>query len=167
MITMKAKSHKARFERWKKRLSQKTQYLCEVIDTKLVPLIESYGFAQVEICLQNSDELVAANEIRLEKVVGDKIDSIYIFFDKYGGAKFQIAFNRKDLNLQNEFVPSSHLVKSSSQYYFWWGKPWWFPMSFWSSSNSKKTIDEIMPLLPQILEFLESGIRGKNISMEV
>lgn len=164
---MKTKNHKARFERWKKRLNRQAQYLCEVIEARLVPLIESYGFSQVEICLQNSDDLVAANEIRLEKVVGDKIDSIYIFFDKYGRAKFQIAFNRKNLNLPNEFVPSRHLVKSSSQYYFWWGKPWWFPMSFWSESNSIKTIDEIMSLLPQILEFLESGTRGKNISKEV
>jgi hypothetical protein len=164
---MKTKNHKARFERWKNRLNVKTKYLCELIENQLVPLIHSYGFKQVEVSLLKDDDLVAANEIRMERIVNDNIDSIYIFFDKYERAKFQIGFNRKSIKLLNEFVPTRHLVKDPSQYYFWWGKPWWYPLSFWGESNSKKTIDEIMPLLPQILEFLESGNRGKNISMEV
>jgi hypothetical protein len=164
---MKTMSHKARFERWKNRFSKQMQYLCELVDTKLVPAIESHGFCRVEICLQKDDDIVSANEIRLERIIGVNIDSIYIRFDKYGRVKFQIGFYRKSLNLLNEFVRSRHLVMSANQYYFWWGKPWWAPEILWSENNSKRAISELIPILPQILEFLERGQCGKNISKEV
>ena len=164
MIT---KGHKAKFENWRSRFSKKMWYLCELADTQLVSAIEAYGFFRVEVCLQKNDDIVAANEIRLERINGNSVDSIYIKFDKYGRIKFQIGFYRRNMNLPDQFVRARHLVKSANQYYFWWGKPWWVPETLWSESSSQRIISELVKILPQIQEFLDSGSCGRNVSREV
>ncbi len=164
---MKAKSHAQKFKRWQSKVCQQTRFLSELSEQKIIPFFESIGFQRVDISLNDPERIVSMNSIELERVINDQIDSLDVSFAKYGEPKFQIGFSRREASKPHKFIRSGCLVKKSKQYYFFWGKPWWFPMSFWSESNSRKTIDEIMSLMPQILEFLESGARGKNISMEV
>lgn len=163
---MKAKDHSKKFKRWQEKVSQETRFLSEQVDKKIISFFEQNGFQKVEVALNNTEWPVSMNEIRLERIVGNVIDSICVGFAKHGTAKFQIRISRRELNSPHEFIRDSCLVKKSNQRYFLWGKPWWHPLIFWGESRSIKTVDEIMPLLPQILEFLESGTRGKNISME-
>lgn len=164
---MKAKNHSQKFKRWQAKVCQQTQFLSKLTEQQIIPFFESIGFQRVDICLNDSERPVAMDSIELERIINDQIDSVDVSFAKYGEPKFQIGFSRREVSKPYKFIRSGCLVKKPSQYYFFWGKPWWCPLSFWSESNSIKIIDEIMPLLPQILEFLESGVRGKNISKEV
>lgn len=165
-MTMKDKNHAQKFKRWQEKISQETRFLSEQVDKNIIPFFEKNGFQKVEVALNNPEWPVSMDEIRLERKISDVIDSIYVGFAKHGATKFQIRISRRELDSPHEFIRDSCLVKNSTQHYFLWGKPWWCPLSFWSESNSIKIIDKIMPLLPQVLEFLETGVRGKNISKE-
>jgi len=164
---MKAKNHSQKFKRWQSKVCQQTRFLSELSEQQIILFFESIGFRRVDFSLNDPERVVSMNSIELERSVNDQIDSLDVSFAKYGEPKFQIGFSRREENKPYKFIRTGCLVKKSKQYYFFWGKPWWIPMSLWGESNSKKTIDEIMSLLPQIVEFLESGTRGKNISMEV
>lgn len=161
------KNDSIKFKRWQKRVCKQTRFLCELVEERVVSFFEKSGFDRVDIVLNRPDQPVPVNEIRLERTISDKIDSISVSFTKRGEPRFQIGFSRRELKFPNEFVVSACLVKKQTQYYYFWGKPWWIPLRLWSDTNSSKTVAGIVPLLPQILEFLDQRGRGKNIGLEV
>lgn len=167
MITMKAKKQSQRFKCWQAKICQQTQFLSSLAEQQIIPFFENIGFQRVDICLNDSERPVAMDSIELERIINNQIDSVDVSFAKYGEPRFQLGFSRRENSKPYKFIRSGCLVKKQNQYYFFWGKPWWFPISFWSESNAKKAISEIMPLLPQILDFLDNGTRGKNVSKEV
>ncbi len=159
--------HRRRFARWQQRVSPQTRLLCELVESRVVPVLTAPGFRWVDLNLGRSDWPVNPNEIELERVSGDVIDSIDISFGKYDRARFQIGFSRHERAPPNEFIRSGNLVKNASQYYCFWGKPWWLPKKFWPARSAKRVVEGVVPLLEQVVRFLETGERGPNISRQV
>ncbi|WP_157515112.1 hypothetical protein [Luteimonas abyssi] len=95
-----------------------------------------------------------------------KTDFIYIGFDKYYRKRFQILFGTKETNPPHEWVRAGALVWKSMgelQRYKWWGAKWWQINKVDAFEyNVKKALDKI----PQVLEYLDSGIAGPHVLEE-
>ena len=157
-------NHRRRYERWKARVAPKTQALASLVDSQLVPQFLSAGYEWVDFVLRRRDWPVNANEIELEKAGPNYIDCIDFRFAKYDLPRFQLGFSRRKIEQPNEFIRSANLVRDSSQHYHFWGKPAWVPTNLWPESNCLKTIEQVSPLIDQVLEFLDRDIRGPNVS---
>jgi hypothetical protein len=158
--------HRKKFQRWQERASEKTRHLSQLIEAHIVPPLLEAGFAWVDVALQQPDWPVNAHEIRLERVGNSVVDSVDITFGKYGDPKFQIGFSRRESVAPNRFIRSGALVKHPSQRYYFWGKPGWLPSVLWSFERATTGVLDVVPLLRQVIDFLDTGERGSNISRE-
>ncbi|MCH7290779.1 hypothetical protein MMP65_04770 [Acinetobacter sp. ANC 3926] len=158
-------SYRKRHKRWQDRIPLQTRHLSQLVDTQLIPYFETFGFTQVgkQYLSADRNDLVEAKDICLEKIIDNKIQNIYISFDKYDSPKFQIYFNLHQLVPDIEFISSESLVRKSNQYVCFWGKPWWLPRIFWTDAMSKYLIKKLLLIIKQILDFLKTGVRGENI----
>ena len=153
------------FYTWKDSCPEQTSYLIDQVLQKICPVFQENGFCFSAKLLNNVR--IGQNELLMERVVYKYIEYIYIVFDKYKSPKFQILSSKRSNNKEMRFLRSGNLVNSKIQYVHFWGKPYIIPMIFWRNSDSDKIIDKIIKISPQILEFLDSGVRGKNIGKEV
>lgn len=158
--------HKKRFLRWQERVGEKTRHLSQLVEAHILPPIIEAGFQRVDIALRQPEWTVNANEIRLERVRDSAIDSIDIAFGKYADPKFQIGFSRRELAGPNKFVRSGTLVRSARQRFGFWGKPTLIPSFLWSQARSKQAVMDAVEGIAQVIHFLDSGVRGPNISNE-
>ncbi len=164
---MKVKDHSVKFKRWQHKVCAQTGLLSGLVELRVVEFFQRLGFERVDVALNNSEWPVAMDSIELERATASHTDSIYLSFAKHGVPRFQLGCSRREKIAPYNFIRSACLVRKPNQYYCWWGKPWWFPLWLWQHEHSKQLIDKIMPTLPQILDFLDTGQRGKNISKEV
>lgn len=158
--------HRKKFLLWQQRVGQKTRQMSQLVEAHILPPLLGAGFERVHIALHQAQWTVNANEIRLERGRSSEIDSVDIIFGKYGDPKFQIAFSRRELSPPHRFIRSGVLVKRSDQRYCFWGKPQWLPSSLWSHERSRQTVVAVASHLAQVIEFLDSGEQGPNISAE-
>ena len=156
--------HDKRRRRWQSRVTEKTRSLSELLTRKLAPIIEAVEFAKVDREFARADRPVEGSELRYERELGEHVDVLYVFFDKYSSPRFQIGFSRRKMADRDLIVRSGHLVQKSSQYYHEWGKPRWLPLALWSEAQARATVDEVAESLPQVFSFLEFGVRGSRIS---
>lgn len=156
-----------RFERWLNKASPQTRALGQFLVEKVVPEIQRAGFQSVTDHFGDKGSQVQGGEFRFERVSGDFVDSIDLFFDKYASPRFQISFSRRSRADVRQFVRSGRLVKKPTQNYYEWGKPRWIPMPLWSASQSRRVVDQVSNCVHQVLQFLDSGIRGPAISKEL
>lgn len=159
--------HRKHFKKWQNLAPQQTRFLSSLVESRLVPILESKGFRWVDISLNNPERPVSGNEIRLERVCGQEMDSVDFNFEKHMSPRFQIHFSRRELvPPYYSFIRSADLVARRGQYYHYWAKPWWLPTGFWSDRNSTRTIDALERKIDQLLSFLETGESGPNISRQ-
>jgi hypothetical protein len=156
--------HEKRFARWQARVNPRTRFLSELVKTELVPVFEAEGLGTVDIALEGKGRTLNPNEIRLERLGENHIDSIDITFGKYGQTKFQISASRRQRVAPNNWIRSTCLVKHARQYYCFWGKPWWLPGALWTDALAKRTVNTLLKLVRQLAVFLETGERGPNLS---
>jgi hypothetical protein len=156
--------HEKRFARWQSRVNPKTRFLSELVKAELVPVIAAEGLERVDTALEGNGRTLNPNEIRLERVGGDYIDSIGITFGKYERARFQISASRRERAAPHAWIRSTNLVKHAGQYYCFWGKQWWLPGPLWPDALAKRTVSTVAKLVRQLTIFLETGERGPNLS---
>jgi hypothetical protein len=144
-----------------------TRILSEQIMEKVVPALETQGFRGVGICLGDPDQPVSGGDLRFERRVADKIDSVTFNFEKYRTPSVQVHLARRGAAPPHEFILSGNLVSRPWQYYHFWGKPWWYPTRFWPHRSVVRTVELILGRLQQAVDFLEQGKRGSGISKEV
>lgn len=144
-----------------------TRLLSEQIIEKVVPVLETQGFRAVGIYLGDPDQSVSGGDLRFERLVADKIDSVTFNFEKYRRPGVQVHFARRSAAPPHEFILSGNLVARRWQYFYFWGKPWWYPTRFWPHRSVLRTVDLILGRLQQAIVFMEQGKRGPNISKEV
>lgn len=162
------KSHSQKFRNWQGSVSEQVRFLSELVEEQIIPFFQRTGFRRVNISKGDVEQPIPSDEIELERIISDgNIDSVVVSFRNYK-PNFQIYFSRRKPDPPYyEFIRAAILVRKSSQYYFSWGKPWWLPLRFWSESMARKTVERVVVKLPQIIEFLDHGTRGKNISRKV
>lgn len=160
-------AHRQRFRRWQNLCPPATRFLSSKVDQELVPIVEAQGFARVDICFGDAEWTVSGNEIALERVSADLVDSFTFSFEKYRSPRFQVHFSRRSTDESRAFVRSGSLVPRASKYYHFWGKPWWFPSRFWTERASARTIAEVATRLSESFRFLDSGERGSSVSKRV
>lgn len=155
------------FQKWLSGRAPDTRRLGELIVASVVPKIIGAGFDDVGRCFGDEASPVQGGEIRFEREIGDSVDVIHIYFDKYASPRFQIGFSRRLRSDVRHFVRSGHLVKRSSQHYYEWGKPRWMPLWLWSERQARRAIQRVSEGIEQIVRFLEDGHRGPQISRQV
>jgi hypothetical protein len=166
LMSAKARAKDKKFLRWQGRVSEKTRHLSQLVEAQILPPLVELGFERVEVALRQSDWAVNPNEICIERLRGSVIDSIDIPFGKYGDPKFQVGFSRRELAPPNAFIRSGVLVKRANQRYCFWGKPSLLPSVLWPLEGNRKAVLYVVQCLPQVVQFLDSGERGSNISAE-
>ena len=158
--------HSERQERWLRLAPIATRYLCTGAKARVLPGLALVGFRPVECSLGNPEWPVSAQEIEVERRGEGFVDSIAFNFDKYRRPRFQVHAARRSLNPPHQFIRSGNLVVHPSQYYHYWGRPWWLPTALWSQSAASSTLFRVSQCVPQLLEFLDSGARGCNVSRQ-
>ncbi len=158
--------HRKRFKQWQNLAGPKTRFLASEIEARLVGLIEARGFGHVELNLGDPDWPVSGREYRLERRIGDLVDSVDFNFAKSRAPRVQIHFSRRLWEPPHAFVRSGSLVARPTRYYHFWGKPWWLPTRLWPDSGSSHQIAKVEGCFQQVFEFLEHGTVGKNISRQ-
>jgi hypothetical protein len=128
--------------------------------------LEESGFERVGISLNDPEMPVPSDSMEFERSANGEIDSVTVAFAKYGEPKFQIHFSRREKEPPNSFVRAANLVRGPNRYYDFWGKPWWLPRRFWIDRAAVHVVNRIVPMLAQVLEFLEQGHRGANVGLE-
>ena len=103
-------------------------------------------------------------EFEIERLVGDVADIVTFNFDKYHRPRFQVHAARRALAPPHEFVRSCNLVAKKSQYVYFWGAPALLPSAWWSNALSDRTVERMSNRIHQVIDFLESGERGQNVS---
>jgi hypothetical protein len=157
----------SKFRRWQRRAPELTRHMSEYVEAQLLPQCINHGFMLTDVFLGDRENPVSANEIYLEKRLGDTVDYIDVTFAKYGLPRFQVGFARRRATGKCEFLRRGNLVAGGNQYYHFWGKPWWIPLGFWSDHCSRRAVEEVAGLLGQAFRFLETGERGPNISKQI
>lgn len=152
------------FARWKGRVPKLTRELADMLEARIVPLIEKEGFRRVFLVL--NEDPVRSSEIQFERSIDNYIDSITIFFAPHRDPRFQIGCARREGEPPYEFVRSCHFVARANQYLHFWGKPWWRPAWSWSLRDAQREIYRIEDRLPQLFEFIVKGVVGPNISRQ-
>lgn len=141
--------------------------MSSLVESAVVPIVESAGFKRVDIRLCDPEWQVSGSEIALERADGTLIDAITFSFEKYRTPRFQIHAARRGADAPHEFVRSCNLVARPTQYYHFWGKPWWLPTGLWSERRSRRTVGKVSMRIDQLLRYLETAERGPNISRQV
>jgi hypothetical protein len=103
--------------------------------------------------------------MRFERVVDQELEVISFQFGKYDMPRFHVRLMRLRPP-PDEFVRTAQIVKSQKQYCHEWGKPYGLPMLLWPNYLADKVVRSVVEKLPQALQFLSSGERGPNISLQ-
>ena len=162
----RAPSHARRQELWLRLCPPATRTLVALVDARLAPLLEHGGFCRVECQLHDPEISVKGSEILLERpaVVGRQY--IEFVFEKYRSPRFAVRCGEMQSIEPGIFETpySTGLVRRPGQTDYWWGKPWWRPNALWSDSDAETLVTKLVPMMSQILDFLDSGQRGPNIA---
>ncbi len=152
-----------RFEKWLRLCEPRTKALAEQMETVFLrPFLEA-GYASVNTECRDRSRAVSGLEIRLEKVDEGLFKSVTIQFDKYRGPRLQVSLERSRAGEQRPFEEAS-LVPRKGMYCHVWGKPWLVPNFLWSARAPVRLARRLARLHPQCHVFLESGVRGRNLS---
>lgn len=88
---------------------------------------------------------------------------ISIGFEKRHRTRFQVHFGSKESASPYGWKRAGALVwKGGSELdkYRWWGTKWWQPNSV---AKFNRDVDRVALLIPQAIDFLETGIAGENV----
>jgi hypothetical protein len=159
--------HSKRRQSWRNLAPPVTRLLAEQILERVVPMLQARGFRGAGTYLGDPGQSVSGAELHFDRRVADMIDSITFNFEKNRRPSVQVHISRRIAAPPHDFIRSGNLVARPWQYYHFWGKPWWCPTRFWPRRLVVITAEMIVKRLPQAVQFLEEGERGRNISMEV
>lgn len=157
--------HRRRLENWQRLSPPATRYLCALVDSELVPSLEKIGFTRAEYSFGDKSDPVSGREIQLERSRDASTEYVLFNFEKYRTPRFQIHFGVRGSEM--EHIRQANLVSKRGQYYHFWGRPWWLPTRLWSAKCSDRAIAKVKAHLLQLVEFIETGSRGANISRVV
>jgi len=160
-------AHNKRLRNWSNLAPAKTRLLVDSLLLNMTSALEGEGFRRVDHNLGESVWPVSGSEIVYERWGPELIDSITVNFDKYRRPRFQVHCSRRHIEGPHGFVRAANLVRARSQYFHFWGKPWWLPIRLWRVGSALRTVESVVGHLKQLISFLESGERGKNISKPV
>lgn len=163
----KQSSHTQRLLKWRNLASAQGKFLIDLVIEQLVPSIEALGFERIDVSAMGPDHRPSGSEICFERRVGDELFCITVNFDKYGTPRCQIRGICRSSHAPYLIIRAANLVQRRSQYYWFWGKPWWLPTRWWPNCGSTRAISAVTLAIPQLVHFLESGVRGANISKDV
>lgn len=127
-----------------------------------ISLLETVDFKLVDRYFYGGS--IQANSIRLERDnINGQMDFINIIFDKYRRARFQVAGGTKDNEPPHRWIRGGALVwkkKNELMKYQWWGARWWH---FDKNAALERAIENVAVLLPQLVDYLSSGVAGPNV----
>ncbi|PXA75026.1 hypothetical protein DMC25_25200 [Caulobacter sp. D4A] len=155
-----------RFAKWVRLCGPRTGGLAEQVEAVFLQRFLDAGYAPVTLECGDRGRAVSGLEIRLEKAEQGLFKSVTIQFDKYRDPRFQVAVERERAGEQRPF-DQANLVPRKGKYYHFWGKPWLAPNRFWSAKASARLARRLAGLFPQCEAFLESGVRGRNLSRPI
>lgn len=156
---------KRRFLRWVERCHLSKKPIADKVIVKIVPIFANSGFEWVEEHFEGGPPQI--HEIRLERRRTSKginlIDFVLIIFEprRMCHLKF-IVGTKKDEPPFYPWVAGGSLKwkKVEDDYAAWWGPHWW---TLNKEAAALETIDHLVTLAPQIIDYLDTGKRGPNI----
>ena len=163
----RAPSHAQRQENWLRLASPQTRHLVTLVSDRVPARLASEGFRPVDVTLGNLEWPVSGRDMEFERAGPGFVDSVTISFDKYMTPRFQVHASRRSTEPPHSYIHAGNLVSRPSQYYHFWGKPWWLPSRLWPASLSASSVERVEACLGQIINMLETGARGQNVSREV
>lgn len=164
---MSMDSHKRKYEKWKRLCPQQTRYMCRLIEAEITPFFIKSGFSWISVSYHDPEWVVSGNEICLERLNEESVDTLSISFDKYRRPSFQVGLIRRKKTKGNEFIRSANLVSKKSEYYHMWCKPRYWPTKLWPNYLSSREIKKVKSSLAYLMEFIESGTMSDCISKQV
>lgn len=136
---------------WKTR----KKYLLETLN----PMLSDIGFEAVGTTKHGSR--TTATHVEFERHHENSFDNLTLIFDKYWRPKFQITFQRRDINTPHKVIISGHLVRRRRQLTSWWGV-WWFSLN--KEKSWERSINQVVKRFGQIDIFLNTSVAGKNVT---
>lgn len=164
---MSMENHKKKYEKWKRLCPIQTRYMCSLIESEVVPFFIESGFSWVSVSYHDPEWVVSGNEIDLERINEESVDTLSISFDKYRNPTFQVSLIRRKKIKGNEFIRSANLVAKDSEYYHIWCKPWYWPTKLWPNSLSVREVKKVKSELSKLVEFIEFGKLSSCINRQV
>jgi hypothetical protein len=159
--------HKRKYENWKRLCPKQTKHMCTLIETEIVPFFINLGFSWVSVSYHDPEWTVSGNEISLERINEDSVDTFSISFNKYRGASFQVSLIRRKKIKGNEFIRSAKLVKKRTEYYHIWCKPWYWPTKIWPNSLTVRAIKKVKSKLSNLVDYIEYETYSQCINQKV
>ncbi len=166
---MLGEKHKRIFERWRRRLPSNRRLLIDTVVERLVPVLESQGFAWVNsIHHGDAGEVDRCDQIPMRREAEGYYDFINIGFKK-NRITFSVSFRR----WTNE--EASHNGGWFPHFLTRWNSEGWRAKEFGFSSfdpfvnqvRCNKVVNKVISLLPQMDECFETGRVGKNVTESV
>jgi hypothetical protein len=153
-----------RFSNWSKLTGHSTQVLLRLVEERLVPAYLAVGFLRTSIYMNNAMDKVSGRELHLERMRNGEIDFATFNFDKHRRPAFQFHVGCRTATEDHAWIRSANVVKRSTQPLHFWGKPWWLPTDWWSEGMSNRVVDQLASKSPEVIAFIECGIRGSSLS---
>src|SRR5262245_26251191 len=132
--------HLKKFHRWKSRAPRETRVLADLVENIIIPKVVARSYEIKDFYFNDPEDRAIANEIHLERYVGDIALSITFSFAKYSRPKFQVHMMKRRVVKPFEYLLRGSLVCQPTQYYKWWGKPWWMPYVMWSDKRAESVV---------------------------
>ena len=159
--------HKKKFARWKSNLPEKTRWLVEAVEEKLIPEFEARGFVWSNNFFQREDETVVQPFTLPFIRRGEGFqDSLVINFEKHKSPRFGISFRRwTSVEMQQDQMWFPHYLtwkKSEKAQYKSFGLG--ALDLFADKSRCEAVVDQVIALLPQVDACMEQGAQGDNVS---
>ena len=141
--------------------------MCSLIESEIVPFFIKSGFSWISVSYHDPEWVVSGNEIDLERINDESVDTLSISFNKYCSPTFQLSLIRRNKIKGNEFIRSARLVASGSEYYHFWCKPWYWPTKLWPNALSAREVKKVKSKLSQLVEFIELGTLSGCINKQI
>lgn len=140
-----------------------TQQLRRLVADRVPDVLSAYQYAPTMTLFGNEEDVIDPNELHFERSYGFSIAYITFRFEKYDLPRFQVTCGRCEIQTPHKFIRAAKVVASAREQIHFWGKPWWLPDFMWSAARATREVDVVCVILPQVVEFLESGSVGGNL----
>lgn len=153
------------FEQWSSLASEDMRESLLRAAEVLTSLPLEHGFKLERKAFDSSDPPAYALNLERHLATG-QTNFIYVGFDKYHRTRFQILFGTKGTSPPHRWIRAGALVwknGSELQEYKWWGAKWWQPNKV---KAFNREIGKAAELMPQVLDYLNSGTVGSHIFEE-